>query len=192
MVQGDPEVPPDGMEMLSADAEAEDLEAETPHTARRLQSRRRDDGSRGGRNRRKKPAAAAAAENGQTDEAPTPATIHVPSPVRPDDRRRERGRRAAAQEEANAPRLARRPQPAQEARRPLRQRPENGVVKKQARRVRGPLPGLALRSWDDLVRAGCPQAARCRRSASPCPEECGFFAPRSPFTFVSRRRRPCP
>ena len=41
-------------------------------------------GSRGGRNRRKKPAgavaAAAAAENGQAEEAPTPATIHVPSP----------------------------------------------------------------------------------------------------------------
>jgi ribonuclease G len=37
-------------------------------------------GSRGGRNRRKKPVAATASENGQAEDAPTPATIHVPSP----------------------------------------------------------------------------------------------------------------
>ena len=37
-------------------------------------------GSRGGRNRRKKTPAATAAENGQPEEAPAAATIHVPSP----------------------------------------------------------------------------------------------------------------
>jgi ribonuclease G len=82
MVQGDPEVPPTDAEMLSADAEAEEPEAETPATGEEAPKPKKKTrrGSRGGRNRRKKPAAAAAAENGQTDEAPTPATIHVPSP----------------------------------------------------------------------------------------------------------------
>ena len=82
MVQGDREVPPTDAEMPSVDAEAEEPEAETPagdaEPPKPKKKTRR--GSRGGRNRRKKPAAAVAAENGQTDEAPTPATIHVPSP----------------------------------------------------------------------------------------------------------------
>jgi hypothetical protein len=68
--------------MPAVDAEAEEPEAEIPagdaEPPKPKKKTRR--GSRGGRNRRKKPAAAAAAENGQTDEAPTPATIHVPSP----------------------------------------------------------------------------------------------------------------
>jgi ribonuclease G len=76
------EVPSTVEEMPAVDAEAEEPEAETPagdaEPPKPKKKTRR--GSRGGRNRRKKPAAAAAAENGQTDEAPTPATIHVPSP----------------------------------------------------------------------------------------------------------------
>jgi predicted RNA-binding protein with TRAM domain len=76
------EMPPTDGEKPAVDAEAEEPEAETPagdaEPPKPKKKTRR--GSRGGRNRRKKPAAAAAAENGQTDEAPTPATIHVPSP----------------------------------------------------------------------------------------------------------------
>jgi predicted RNA-binding protein with TRAM domain len=55
---------------------AEAAEAEAPKPKKKTRR-----GSRGGRNRKKKPAAAAAAvENGKPDEAPQPATIHVPSP----------------------------------------------------------------------------------------------------------------
>jgi ribonuclease G len=82
MVQGDPEVPRPDEEMPSVDAEAEEPEAEPPASGEEAPKPKKKTrrGSRGGRNRRKKPAAATAAENGQTDEVPTPATIHVPSP----------------------------------------------------------------------------------------------------------------
>jgi ribonuclease G len=78
-----PEPEPDAVE---AEPVAEEPDAETPSSDAepseeppkpKKKTRR---GSRGGRNRRKKPAAAAAAENGQVDEAPPVATIHVPSP----------------------------------------------------------------------------------------------------------------
>ncbi len=125
------EMPPTDAEMPAVDAEAEEPEAETPASGEEAPKPKKKTrrGSRGGRNRRKKPAAAAAAENGQTDEAPTPADDPCSVPrARPDDRRRQRGRRTAAQEEANAPRLARRPQPAQEARSRF-DRGQNRVVK---------------------------------------------------------------
>ena len=121
-------------------------EEDPPRLPRRAQPPE-EAGCRGGRRER------------QTDEAPTPATIHVPSPeLGQTTDGAERGRRAAAQEEANAPRLARRPQPAQEARSRF-DRGQNRVVKnKGPAEWRGPCPGegLALRSRDDLVRAVVP------------------------------------
>jgi predicted RNA-binding protein with TRAM domain len=74
------EVPPTDETMPAVEAEAEEPAASEEEASKPKKKTRR--GSRGGRNRRKKPAAgaAAAAENGQSEEAPTPATIHVPSP----------------------------------------------------------------------------------------------------------------
>jgi predicted RNA-binding protein with TRAM domain len=55
--------------------DAETAEDEAPKPKKKTRR-----GSRGGRNRRKKPATATAAQNGQADQAPASATIHVPSP----------------------------------------------------------------------------------------------------------------
>jgi ribonuclease G len=78
------EVPATDETMPAVEAEAEEAATSEEEAPKPKKKTRR--GSRGGRNRRKKPAvaaaaaAAAAAENGQSEEAPTPATIHVPSP----------------------------------------------------------------------------------------------------------------
>jgi ribonuclease G len=69
--RGNREVPPTEEEVSVSEAEAEEAPKPKKKTRR---------GSRGGRNRRKKTAAAAATENGQAEEAPAVATIHVPSP----------------------------------------------------------------------------------------------------------------
>jgi ribonuclease G len=61
-------------------AEEQPEAAETPEEEAPKPKKKTRRGSRGGRNRKKKPATAAAAENGQPEEAPQPATIHVPSP----------------------------------------------------------------------------------------------------------------
>ena len=110
-VPGSAEVSPKQEEAHAAEVEAEEPAVTDGEPPKPKKKTRR--GSRGGRNRRKKPAAATAAENGQAEEAPTPATIHVPSPeLGQTNDGAERGRRAAAEEEADTARLARRTQPA--------------------------------------------------------------------------------
>ena len=98
------------------------LRRRSRQATRRLQSRRRRPGAAhaagatAGRSRLR--GARRPPRTGRPTRRPTPApTIHVPSPeLGQTTDGAQRGRRAAAQEEANAPRLARRPQPAQEAR----------------------------------------------------------------------------
>ena len=80
-------------------------------------------GSRGGRGR-KRPAAAGAATNGAGEPdvvksdtaAPRRPTIHVPEPEAAERRQRERRRGCSGAAQEDAPRIARRPQPPQEAR----------------------------------------------------------------------------
>ena len=76
--RGNRDVPPADGKLPTVEAQVEErVETEEEPPKPKKKTRR---GSRGGRNRRKKPATAAATENGQAEEAPTPATIHVPSP----------------------------------------------------------------------------------------------------------------
>jgi ribonuclease G len=71
----EPEVEAEEPEPVAEEPEPPTAEEEAPKPKKKTRR-----GSRGGRNRKKKPATAAAVENGQPEEAPVAATIHVPSP----------------------------------------------------------------------------------------------------------------